>query len=165
MENHKLAIIYGVADIAKNIGDGQIERLGDSKLEHEYHSANLLAEAKKRYPEASIFQKLTYRHRPEVISYFFTLFGHIVFLNTTKNEKIYGKSGLFIMPKTVTDAQIASLDDFCAEIENFEVDILYDCEIIDGVLDGKEMLAIKKGNLRELFRRYFERTRKHNKVK
>ena len=79
MENHKLAIIYGVADIAKNIGDGQIERLGDSKLEHEYHSANLLAEAKKRYSEASIFQKLTYRHRPEVISYFFTLFGHIVF--------------------------------------------------------------------------------------
>lgn len=105
MENYKLAFIYGKDDENRNIKEGNIERLGDAHDEEQLHINCLLEYAKHRYSDIGIFKKLNSNHMPETAGYFFTLFGHIVFFNTTKNVEKYGKSGIFLMPQELTDIQ------------------------------------------------------------
>ena len=69
------------------------------------HSEALLEYAKDNYKNIPIFSKLNYRHTPETISYFYTLLGDVVFLNTTKDIKRHGYTGLFILPLEVSPEQ------------------------------------------------------------
>ena len=163
MDDYKLAFIYGTNEEECDIWDGKIEKFGDSSDEDSFHSTCLLDHAKERYPDVQIFKKMGFRHKPETIGYFYTLFGHILFLNTTKNVQKYGKSGLFMLPSNVTEKQKESLFKFCEEIEDFSVHILYDLNIEDGILEGKELSSVENKNISSLFISYFERENKSAK--
>lgn len=164
MDNYKLAFIYGVDDYERNIYDGKIEKIGDSSDEESFHATCLLDHAKDKYPDKQVFKQMSFRHKPETIGYFYTLFGHILFLNTTKNVQKYGKSGLFMLPSNITDKQKESLFSFCEEIVDFSVHILYDFTIEDGILEGKELSSVENQSPSSLFASYFAKENKSAKT-
>lgn len=69
----------------KDLIDGEIVNYGKYNVDS-LHVQNLLDYANKNFKEYSIFQKLSIRHQPEVVSYFLTKLGIIVFLNMTKYD-------------------------------------------------------------------------------
>ena len=95
MDSYKIAFIHQNATI---------DYVGSNTTD-DTHSVHLLEYAKNNYPEVSIFKKLNYRHTPETISYFYTLLGDVIFLNTTKDVERHGYTGLFIFPQKITEEQ------------------------------------------------------------
>lgn len=164
MEKYKLAFIHGSADEKRRIQEGTIERVGDALDEDVYHSQCLLEYAKENYPDIEVFKRLNWRHKPETIGYFFTLFGNIVFLNTTKNMHKYGKTGIFLFPSDITDKQKQSLEDFSKRIEDFSVSIFYDLHLQDGMLDGKELYAVENESPLKVLELYEKMKNENKKV-
>lgn len=153
----KVAFIYGKDDKNRNIKEGQIEKLGVTSDTETMHVEYLLDYARERYSDIQVFKQFNVRYAPETVGYFFTLFGHIVFFNTTTNILKYGKTGVFLMPPDISAVQKASLYHFLSEINDFNVTIFYDLQINGGILDGKESTHIEKGNCMQLFDMYFEK--------
>ena len=146
MDNNKLAIIHP---------DGSIKLLGDKHDEDELHVACMLDYASEKYPEASIFQKLNIRHRPLDVAYFYTLLGDIIITNNTSQEKKYGKTGTVFMPNEITEMQKESLYEFAPFMDNYVVDILYDMEIKDGIIDGQQQFS--SGSFTENLNAFFDK--------
>ena len=115
MEESKIVIIFGKDKLEEGIHEGEIRKIGELVNEY-FHSTLLINFAKKNYSEIPIFQKLSNRHIPEVIAYFYTLyFNHIIFLNTTSvNNNIVSKNkqGIFIMPNEISETQKEALYSF-----------------------------------------------------
>ncbi len=165
MDSYKLAIIYSEDNNMKNIKDGQLKMLGDAYDSEELHIKCLLDLAKEIYPEVDIFRKITYRHTPEIASYFFTLLDNIVFLNTTKNMEKYGKTGMLMMPKNLSEKQIDTLISFTENLKDYSISICYDLELIDGILESKELHSLEKEQTIKLLETYFQRENRINKSK
>ncbi len=145
---------YKIALINKN---GQIEKIGETMDEMQLHSVCLLEFALKNYPDVPIFKKLTNRHTPEIISYFYTLLGNIVFLNTTKDEKKYGKTGFFMFPNGITENQQVSIFAFAQSIKDFSTTIFYDLKLVDGMIEEKALSSMDYQYPEELLKSYFEK--------
>lgn len=159
MDKYKIAFIYGKADLNRNIKEGQIEKYGDLD-DDSYHIIYLLEYIKEKQFNDNIFSKLNPSHLPEVVSYLISRMGHIVFLNTTKNESKYGKSGMFIIPSDISQITEDSLFIFADIIKDFSVRILYDLNLSSGFLDGDELIPSSKENPRTMLERYFEKIKK-----
>lgn len=161
IDSYKLAIIYGKEDNIKNIKDGQIEMRGNAYDFDVIHIKCLLDFAKERYPEVEIFKRLNYKHTPEIASYFLTLLDNIVFLNTTKDIEKYGKTGIFMMPKTFSEMQIDTLISFTENLKDYSISICYDLELVDGILESKELHSLDKKQAIKLLETYLQ---KENRV-
>lgn len=155
MVNYKIAVIHSKTDEKRGIKAGEVERIGDINDEDALHSTYILEYAKEKYSDIEIFNHLNYRHKAETIGYFLTLFGDIIFFNTTKNVERYGKSGLFLMPNEIADQKF--LYDFAKEVDDFSVDVSYDLTIEAGILVGKEMYSQPKQTVTEVFDLYFSK--------
>ena len=166
MDNYKIAFIHSDKFEHKNLNDGQIVYHG-KMIEDSFHVINLLEYARNNFSDVSVFNQLTIRHQPEIISYFLSKLGIIVFLNMTKyddkNLKKYGRSGMFMMPDELTDKQVESLKQFAETIPNFSVFINYDFNLDTGLLDAKSLHGFDKETPRELIDIYLERYK--NKAK
>lgn len=163
MDDYRIAFIYGVTDDECNIKDGELEFYGDANDSELSHSQCLKDHAEEHFPNVKVFNMLNFRHRPEVISYFYTVLGHIVFLNITKNVKKYGKSGLFLLPNEITEKQRVTLKRFCENISDYSISIMSDLKIEDGILDGRELSSVEKQNPAAVFDLYFGREERHVK--
>ena len=168
MDDKKIAFIYGKEKYEKGILEGQVEKLGDIRDEIR-HAVLLIDFAHEKYPEVSVFQKLNSRHIPEVISFFYgKCFNHIVFLNTTsfKRDGIisHGKKGTLILPDNISSTQLESLKHFLEEIDDYSINILYDLEIVDGLLDGKELTSVSHDSPTDLLDKYLKRREKPKTV-
>lgn len=120
------------------------------------HSESLLEYAKDNYKNIPIFSKLNYRHTPETISYFYTLLGDVVFLNTTKDIKRHGYTGLFILPLEVSPEQKEQTLEFADSLKEYQVRILHHLSLEYGILNGEEMQQTLCNSPKELLIHYFE---------
>lgn len=145
-KNKKVYIIHGKENPYLKV-DGSIDALGDCNDSYLLHSSVLLDFAKKNYKDAKIFEKLTYKHNPELISYFYTKYGDIIVLNTSRDEDVKSNrkiSLILLMPNDVSGKQKSVLYDVLSNFDGYNVEIIYDLDIVDGLLDGKE-LALERG--------------------
>jgi len=108
------------------------------------------------YKNIPIFSKLNYRHTPETISYFYTLLGDVVFLNTTKDIKRHGYTGLFILPLEVSPEQKEQTLEFADSLKEYQVRILHHLSLEYGILNGEEMQQTLCNSPKELLLHYFE---------
>ena len=141
IENYKMVVISnGTTD--GNLSDGEILEYG-KKEEYDKHVPCLIDFCKDYYPEISIFKKLTVRHTPQVFAYFLQDLGNIIFLNTTTDSSIkkYGKTGMFVLTENLTENQKESLQVFAKDIDEYRVSIIYNLELVDGMVGGSELHA------------------------
>lgn len=152
MDMYKLAIIYGDNGYKSDDNFGKIDKFGDIN-DDLLHSACLLRFGKEKFPEVGVFNKLTFHHEPDVISYFFTKLGHAVFINSTSNGV---KMGILLLPAQISDDFRNVLYKFAEEIEGYSVALAYDLEIVNGLLESKSIQdSIKKQGLKNLLDVYF----------
>ena len=167
MDNYKIALIHSDSFEDRGLMDGQFEVCGEINKDS-LHVMNLLDYANNKFSEMSIFQKLSVRHQPEVVSYFLTKLGIIVFLNMTKydNEhlKKYGKMGMLLLPDELTDRQKDTLIKFAEKISDFDIYINYDLSIDTGILDSKTIQGFNHETPRELIDIYFKRLNKKDSI-
>ena len=157
MLDKKIAFIYGSTDDNRGIKEGQIEMIGDAHDEDELHIKCIMDYTSLKYSDLSMFKQLNERHTPETFAYFYTLLGHIVFFNNTKNIEKYGKLGLLMMPKNITEIQKQSLYEFIETIPDFSIVISYDFKVEDGFLEDKEMSSVNKESPKDLLDKYFDK--------
>lgn len=146
MDTHKLVIIHQ---------NQTIDYLGDI-ASNNTHSEELLEYARKEYQNMPIFTKLNYRHTPETISYFFTLLGDIVFLNTTKDIERHGYTGLFILPEETSEEQREQALIFAEHLQPYRVRILHHLTLDHGFLQGEEIQQTLNNSPKDLLLHYFE---------
>lgn len=145
MEYFKAAIIKS---------DGSIDLIGNDM--DELHSICLLDYAKKN-GNAKIFQQLSFRHRPEIISYFLLrLYNDIIFLNTTKNIEKYGYLGVLMLPNDINDKQRNSLDNFLDSIAQYNVCLITNLELVDGMLQSDENYSLANETPKEFVNRFLK---------
>lgn len=154
MEQHKLAVI--------NI-DGEINRRGDRRNEQLLHATCLLEYISEKYPNNESLKKLNFRHTANTIGFFLTLYGNIILLNTTKHEEKYGKSIYLMMPSALTEEQRKSLENLLETIPTYFLTIAYDMEVVDGILDGKELSSTEKRPPIEVLKMYYKKVGEEEK--
>ncbi len=160
MDDKKIAFIFGSSKENSEVYEGNIEEIGDIRDGY-FHSTYLLNFSKEKYPETTVFRKLSNRHSPEAISFFYTkLFNHIVFLNTTKyledgRMSKHGKTGVFLLPESITEKQKDGLYSFLDEISDYHITIAYDIRIENGIVLDNEVSSVSSEEPRELFDKFF----------
>ena len=106
MDNYKIAFINGNGVEDKGLMDGQIDYCGEISSDA-LHITNLLEYTKNHFSDIPVFNQLNIRHQPEVVAYFLTRLGIIVFFNMTRYDDIhlkkYGRNGTFMLPDELTD--------------------------------------------------------------
>lgn len=128
MDEYKVAIIDNMGN-TNFIGGG-----------NEFRSDCLLNFAHEKYSDYEVFKKLSYRHSPEVISFFFVeLFQDIVFLNTS--SKKHANIGILLLQ-------------FLDTIKDFKIGLCTDLRIEKGSLESKESYSLNNETPRELVEKY-----------
>lgn len=141
MDEYKVAIIDNMGN-TNFIGGG-----------NEFHSDCLLNFAHEKYSDYEVFKKLSYRHSPEVISFFFVeLFQDIVFLNTSSKKHI--NIGILLLPRELGDNQREVLLQFLDTIKDFKIGLCTDLRIEKGSLESKESYSLNNETPRELVEKY-----------
>lgn len=160
MDNYKIAFINGNNFEDRNIIDGGIDYYGEIDSDS-LHVMSLLEYAKNNFSDIPVFNQLTIRHQPEVVAYFLTRIGIIVFLNMTRYDeqhlKRYGKMGMLMMPDKLTDNQIEALNQFVEEISDFSIVVNYDLSIDTGMLDSKSIQGFAGEKPKDIIETYLER--------
>lgn len=168
MDKYKIALIYGDDFINKGKEDGEIDYCGEIDSDS-LHVVSLLNYAKENFPEIQVFQQLSIRHQPEVVAYFLTQLGIIVFFNMTKYDdthiKRYGRNGMFMMPDQLTPKQTESLKEFSKSINDFKCLINYDLTIDSGILDSKIIQSLNHETSNEIVDIYLERKKENQNTK
>lgn len=168
MDKYKIALIYGNNFVEKGIEEGKIDYCGEMGSDS-LHVVSLLNYAKEKFSEIPVFQQLSIRHQPEVIAYFLTRLGIIVFFNMTKYDenhiKKYGRNGMFMMPDELTPKQEESLKEFTKSINDFKCSINYDLTIDTGILDSKIIQSLNHETSNEIVDIYLERKKENQNTK
>lgn len=166
MDKYKIALIYGDNFIEQGKEEGRIEYCGEIENDS-LHVVSLLNFAKDNFPEIPVFQQLSIRHQPEVVAYFLTRLGIIVFFNMTKYDdnhmKKYGRNGMFMMPDELTPKQEEALKEFSESINNFKCSINYDLTIDTGILDSKIIQSLNHETSNDIIDIYLQR-KQENKI-
>ena len=125
------------------------------KSEYKFHADCLLGYARKNYSDYEIFKKLSYRHSPEVISFFFLeLLGDIVFLNTSSKRD--ANIDILLLPTTLFKEQEDSLLQFLEHIKDFKIGLCTDLKIEQGILEARETYSVNNEAPRELVLNYLK---------
>lgn len=128
MDNYMIAIINGSKD-----DDGEISYLGHN-FNFNYHAQCLLDYASKKYPEIYGFSNLDYMDEPNSPIYYLSLLGNIIFTNISVDGE---KRGVLYFPKKITDKQVDKLYKFIDSISDYNVWIVYDMAMVDGMFIGE----------------------------
>lgn len=164
MDNYKLAFIHGHSDKERNIQEGKIEKYGVLD-EGSLHILSLLDYAKETYPDVPIFKQLNDRYAPEAVGYIYTKLGDIVFLNMTTDVQKYGKTGLIMLPDNITEKQKEGLYTLAEMIDGYSICISYDLELVDGILEGKELYTVENQKPTKVLDSYFQKISPKSKTK
>ena len=134
IDNYKALIINGVNDKSNDV-DGHVDFVGPIG-ECDYHIDCLLEYAREKYPNVSIFQRITDRCEPDVPIYFLTWLNNVVYINISGNRN--GKYGMLFLPDEVTENQMKEIYELVKQIPKAHVDIVYDMDFDDGFVISKE---------------------------
>lgn len=159
IDKYKISLIYGQDDVNHNMKDGKIDCFGNMKDMDEMHIINYIDVIKKHFSDVKLLGKITWHHSPEVPAFFFSkLFNICSFMNTTKDIKRHGKTGVFVMPDELTERQIQSLLLLTKNIEDFKIQICYNLELNEGIIESKIISnnGIDKKTPYELMSHYIE---------
>ena len=114
----KIVIINGINDEM----DGKIEKIY-SEDENSYHVELLTNYIQINYPPNDEIKNLDYSSANS-LSLFLREQGKVVFINSTSYKKQYiskyGKSGILILPNQLSEKQIAALNNFKNDINDFD---------------------------------------------
>lgn len=162
MRAAKIGIIFGNNDKENDINEGKFVYYGNIYDEEVFHSQCLLDFAQVYFSDKSIFNKLSFRHAPTTIGYFYTLFGHVLLLNTSSAK--HGRSLNIMMPNNISDDVRDKLYKVISELEDFSLTILYDLELSEGIIKGSEMSTYSSEDRIKLLDSYFD-NKTNNKTK
>lgn len=140
MDDYMIAIINGSKE-----DDGKINYLGKN-FNFNYHAECLLDYASKKYPEISGFSKIDYMDEPNSPIYYLSLLGNIIFTNIFVDGE---KRGILYFPKQITDKQIETLYKFIDSILDYNVWIVYDMAMVDGMFVGETFDFEKEIDLKQ----------------
>lgn len=115
-------------------------------FKYNYHAQCLLDYAFKKYPNISGFKKLNYMEEPNGPIYYLSLLGNVIFTNVSVDDE---KRGVIYLPKKLSEPQIETLFAFADEIVDFDVFMVYDMNLIDGMVLGKTFDVNKEVDLKE----------------
>ena len=117
IEKLKIAIIYGKETVDGENKDGIIEKIykDEDDTAHYFYMKEFL---KNHFVEEKILNE---KHDVNSIFYEIQKMGHIVFAENTSTEKY--KTGLFYIPKSISDKQKEALKMMQKQLENEEYNI------------------------------------------
>ncbi len=164
MDNYKFAIIYGNDDRKRNIEAGKIEKHGDIQNGDLCHIDCLIEYIDDKYSDVEMFKVLNNRHAPEIAAFLISKLGSVVFLNVTKDAKKYGKSGFLMMPDVISEKQKETMYAFCNEIKDYNVSIFYNLNIVDGFLDGANLVPMNREEPQKLLDSFFNKIKEEQEV-
>ena len=101
---------------------------------YSYHAECLIDYATKKYPNISGFKKLNYMEEPNGPIYYLSLLGNVIFTNVSTFDE---KRGVLYLPKALSDSQIEALFDFADKVIGFDVCMVHDMRLIDGMVVGE----------------------------
>lgn len=156
MEDYMIAIINGNLD-----DDGNINYLG-YLFNYSYHAQCLIDYASKKYPAITGFQNLNYMDDPNSPIYYLSLLNNAIFTNVSVDDE---KRGMLYLPKELSEKQIQTLYAFAETILDFDVCIVYDMELIDGVVVGKTFDIAEKLNVKDKLENFIMNKQIIKKVK
>lgn len=161
LENYKVIIISGPDDDAPS-NDGEILYTG-SMDDYAFHIDCLIDYAVKKYPNVQVFKQINDRCEPDVPAFFLTVYGDIVYLNTSSGR--YGNSGMFFMPDEISKKQFDSLNSLAKVMKNVSVSFLYDLHFDDGIVEGKELLNDGSQSFSSMVNKYLTKINQTSKNK
>lgn len=140
MKDYKLFVIYsGNEEIKKQ--DGQIEYIG-LKKEYPTHAMAMYDYLKDNFSHVEALKGISNKVDVHTASAFLSQLGMIVFINSTPSDEIhfekYGYSGMFIMPKQLSEKQLKKLHEL-KDLDNYKVEINYNVRQVNGVLRGENI--------------------------
>ena len=147
MDDYMIAIINGSKE-----DDGKISYLGHN-FNFNFHAECLLDYASKKYPEISGFSKIDYMDEPNSPIYYLSLLGNIIFTNISVDGE---KRGVLYFPKKITNKQIDTLYEFINSILNYNVWIVYDMAMVDGMFVGETFDFDKEVDLKSKIDEYIK---------
>lgn len=167
MENDsKITIIYGEKPVDHQMRNGEIETLGLLDDEN-FHIICFCDYFKTHFLEEPIFRKISFTTDLNFITFLLSQRGHIVFLNTTsiKDKKRFFKSGMLVMPNSITEQQKSTLRTFIKTIQDYSLQLYYQLSLSkDGILDGKAISTSSECNAETLLENYFMKEEETKKV-
>lgn len=134
INEYKAIIINGTNDKSNDI-DGHVDFVGPIG-ECDYHVDCLLEYARDKYPDVSIFQRITDRCEPDVPIFFLTWLNNVVYINISGNR--VGKYGMLFLPDEISEKQLKLIYELAKQIPKAHVDIVYDMDFDDGFVESKE---------------------------
>lgn len=149
MYNYMVTIINGGKD-----DDGDLVYLGPN-FNFKYHAECLIDYALKKYPNISGFKEIDYMDEPNLPIYYLSILNNIIFTNVSVDEE---KRGILYLPKNISSKQQAVLFDFIKTISDYEIYIVYNMSLIDGMFMGTQFQTNEKMELSnmDLLKNFFD---------
>lgn len=160
VDDYKAVIITGKNDKSDDI-DGEMKFIG-SLSNYEFHIDCLLDYARENYPGVKVFQRMNDRFDPNVPIFFLTWLNSIVYINISGNR--LGRYGMLYLPDEISDKQKEKLLMFAKSIPKAHVDIVYDLDIEDGLVEWKEFNYDKNKKFYELLNDFLNNYEKKPKI-
>lgn len=121
-EDIKLSILFGDNQVDGINRNGQVENL--IMDDDDFHIAYLIDYFKTHFKDDAYLQSVDIADPAHIVEVYLRDLGHMVFVNSTsyKNGKpnSYGKTGILMLPETVTEEQIESLNCFKEKISDYK---------------------------------------------
>ena len=149
MDDYMVAIINGGKD------DGNIEYLGFN-FNFKFHALCLIDYALKKYPQITGFQNINYMEEPNLPVYYLSLLNNIIFTNISVDDF---KRGMLYLPKNISDVQKEVLYEFIKKIVDYDVLVIYNMSLADGMVVGETLDFNDNIVLEEKLNNYFKKRR------
>ena len=160
VDDYKVVVITGKSDKSDDL-DGEVRFVGPTS-EYDFHIDCLLDYAKRSYPDVKVFQRMNDRFDPNVPIFFLTWLNSIVYINISGNR--VGRYGMLYMPDEISEKQKEKLFEFAKSISKAHVDIVYDMDIDDGIVEWEEFDREKNKKFYELLTDFFAQEEKKPKI-
>lgn len=123
--------------------NGNISYLG-YKFNYTYHAQCLMDYASKKYPNISGFDKIDYIDEPNMPVYYLSLLNNVIFTNVSVDDE---KRGMLYLPKNMSLKQIDRLLKFVDTVLEFNIVLVYDLSLSEGMVIGKEVSEVQKDDI------------------
>lgn len=134
IDDYKAVIITGVNDKSAD-GDGEVRFVGHLD-DYSFHIDCLIDYTREKYPNVNVFKHINDRCDSNVPIFFLTWLNSIVYINISGNR--VGRYGMLFLPDEISDKQKEVLLELSKAIPKAHVDIVYDMDFDDGIVDAKE---------------------------
>ena len=159
IDDYKAVIITGVNDKSDDV-DAEVIYVGPIK-DYSFHIDCLIDYTRDRYPDVNVFQHINDRCDPNVPIFFLTWLNSIVYINISGNR--VGRYGMLFLPDEISVKQKEVLLDLSKVISKAHVDIVYDMDFDDGIVDAKEFDYKSGKGFEKLLDEFFKQKEKKSK--